>query len=72
MHLDAPDGPILTTATINATTGNNDYASQSFPITDPGGTHRLYLVVRSVAGGPTSNLLNLNWVEFGGASIGTP
>jgi PKD repeat protein/glucose/arabinose dehydrogenase len=72
LHLDAPDGPILTTATINATTGNNDYASQTFPITDPGGTHRLYLVFRAVPGGPTANLFNLNWVEFGGAGIGTP
>ena len=60
-----------TMATINATTGNTDYASQTFPITDPGGTHRLYLVFQSVSGGPTTSLLNLNWVEFGGAGIGT-
>ncbi len=71
-HLDAPDGPIVTTATINATTGNNDYASQTVPLTDPGGTHKLYVVFRSVSGGPTSNLFNLNWVEFGGAGVGTP
>ncbi|GAA1809937.1 carbohydrate-binding protein [Planosporangium flavigriseum] len=72
LHLDAVDGPLLTTATINATTGNNDYASQTFPITDPGGTHRLYLVFKSVPGGPTANLFNLNWAEFGGAGVGTP
>jgi type 1 glutamine amidotransferase/PKD repeat protein len=72
LHLDSPTGPLVTTATINATTGNNDYASQTLPITDPGGTHRLYLVFRGVTGGPTANLFNLNWVEFGGAGIGTP
>jgi PKD repeat protein/type 1 glutamine amidotransferase len=72
LHLDSPTGPIVTTATLNATTGNNDYSSQTFPLTDPGGTHRLYLVFRGVSGGPTSNLINLNWVEFGGAGITTP
>jgi hypothetical protein len=72
LHLDAPSGPILSTVTINSTTGNNDYASQTFPISDPGGSHRLYLVFRNVTGGPTSNLFNLNWLEFGGAGIGTP
>jgi cytochrome c len=29
-------------------------------------------VFRGVPGGPTSNLFNLNWIEFGGAGIGTP
>ncbi|HEY7486890.1 MAG TPA: ThuA domain-containing protein [Streptosporangiaceae bacterium] len=69
LRLDAPNGPVVTTATINATTGNNDYASQTFPITDPGGTHRLYLVFQSVSGGPATNLLNLNWAEFGGQGV---
>jgi hypothetical protein len=32
---------------------------------DPGGdAHRLYLVFTPVTGGPTTGLLNLNWVEF--------
>jgi PKD repeat protein/glucose/arabinose dehydrogenase len=72
LHLDSVTGPLLTTATINATTGNNAYSSQTVPVTDPGGTHRLYLVFRGVSGGPTTNLVNLNWIEFGGAGIGTP
>ncbi|MBO0870272.1 MAG: carbohydrate-binding protein, partial [Micromonosporaceae bacterium] len=72
LHLDSITGPLLTTATINATTGNNDYSSQTVPVTDPGGSHRLYLVFRGISGGPTTNLLNLNWIEFGGAGIGTP
>lgn len=72
LRLDAPGGPLLTTATITATTGNNDFASQTFPIADPGGTHRLYLVFRAVPGGPATGLFNLNWIEFGGPGVGTP
>jgi PKD repeat protein len=65
LRLDAPDGPLVTTATINATSGNNAWASQVAPVSYPAGTHQLYLVFRSVAGGPTTGLFNLNWVEFG-------
>jgi cytochrome c len=72
LRLDAPTGPLVSTVTINATTGNNDFVSQQFPIADPGGTHRLYLVFRPVSGGPASNLFNLNWIEFGGPGVGTP
>ena len=66
VHLDAVDGPLLTTVTIAATANATTYASQTFPITDPGGAHRIYLVFRPVTGGPGNNFFNLNWVEFGG------
>jgi PKD repeat protein len=72
LHLDSPTGPLLATATLAATTGSTAYASQTLPVTDPGGSHRLYLVFRAVTGGPTTGLVNLNWVEFTGAGIGTP
>ena len=72
VHLDAVDGPLLTTVTIAATANATTYASQTFPITDPGGAHRIYLVFRPVDGGPGNNFFNLNWVEFGGAGVGTP
>jgi len=65
VHLDAVDGPLLTTVTVAATAGPTTYASQTFPITDPGGAHRLYFVFRPAPGGPTNNFFNLNWVEFG-------
>ncbi len=64
VHLDAVDGPLLTTVTIAATGNATTYASQSFPIVSPAGAHRIYLVFRPVAGGPTNNFFNLNWVEF--------
>jgi cytochrome c len=72
LRLDAPDGPILSTATITATGGTGTYATQTFPVTDPGGTHRLYLVFQGVAGGPASNLFTLNWMEFGGTGVALP
>jgi PKD repeat protein/glucose/arabinose dehydrogenase len=72
VHLDAVDGPLLTTVTIPATGNATTYASQTFPIADPGGGHRIYLVFRPAAGGPGNNFFNLNWVEFGGAGVGLP
>jgi Carbohydrate binding module (family 6) len=65
-------GPILTTVTIAPTANATTYASQTFPISDPGGLHKVYLVFRPVAGGPANNFFNLNWVEFGGQGISIP
>jgi PKD repeat protein/type 1 glutamine amidotransferase len=72
VRLDAVDGPLLTTVTVAATESATTYVSQTFPISDPGGTHRIYLVFRPVPGGPTNNFFNLNWLEFGGAGVGVP
>ncbi|MEU4369215.1 ThuA domain-containing protein [Micromonospora chersina] len=69
-RLDSPTGPLLATATVNATSGNNAFTSTTVPVTDPGGTHRLYLVLTTVPGGPASGFGNLNWVEFTGQGIG--
>jgi glucose/arabinose dehydrogenase/PKD repeat protein/type 1 glutamine amidotransferase len=66
LRLDSPTGPLVATATINATPGNNDWSSQSVPVSQAAGTHRLYLVFRAVTGGPATGLGNLNWVEFTG------
>jgi hypothetical protein len=63
-RLDAPDGSVLTTASVNATAGNNSFASTSVPITDPGGTHKFYLVFQTDPDGPASGFGNLDRVEF--------
>ena len=70
LRLDSPTGPLLTTATVNATSGNNAFTSTTVPLTDPGGSHRLYLVFTTVPGGPASGFGNLNWAEFTGQGIG--
>ncbi|GAA4713024.1 ThuA domain-containing protein [Phytohabitans rumicis] len=64
----SPTGPVVATATLNATSGTNSWASQSIPVSYPAGTQQLYLVFTAVSGGPTTNLVNLNWVEFGAAA----
>ncbi|MPZ82544.1 MAG: carbohydrate-binding protein [Actinophytocola sp.] len=65
LRLDSPTGPLVATATLAATSGNNSWASQSVPVDQPAGAHRLYLVFTTVTGGPATGLINLNWVEFG-------
>jgi hypothetical protein len=64
LRLDSPTGPVVATATLLATSGANAWTSQSVPVSQPAGTHRLYLVFRQVTGGPATGLANLNWVEF--------
>ncbi|MGW5202083.1 ThuA domain-containing protein [Streptomyces spiralis] len=70
VHLDSVAGPVLTTAHLTSTGATATWQSQKFPITDPGGKHKIYLVFRSVTGGQTGgNLFNLNWAEFGGQGV---
>jgi PKD repeat protein/glucose/arabinose dehydrogenase/type 1 glutamine amidotransferase len=64
LRLDSPTGPLVTTATLTATSGTNAWADQAVPVSYPAGTHRLYLVFGTAPGGPTTGLINLNWVEF--------
>ena len=47
-------------------TAAGTYASQTFPLVNPGGLHRLFLVF------PNANTYSLNWVEFVGSGVGTP
>lgn len=64
--MDSPTGPLVATATLAATTGNNAWASQGVPVDQPAGAHRLSLVFTTVTGSPATGLANLNWVEFAG------
>ncbi|MGH3658063.1 MAG: carbohydrate-binding protein, partial [Micromonosporaceae bacterium] len=73
IRLDAVDGPVIATATITSTGDPNTWQSQTVPVSDPGGLHKIYLVFRSVPGGQTgNNLFNLNWAEFGGQGVSAP
>jgi len=66
-RLGSPTGPVVTTATVRATAGTAFWESQTFPLSHPAGGQELYLVVKSVPGGPAGGLFNLNWVEFAAA-----
>ncbi|WBB95351.1 MULTISPECIES: ThuA domain-containing protein [unclassified Solwaraspora] len=68
VRVDAPDGPLVASTTLNATSGSRDWTSHDVAIDHPAGTHQLYLVFRTVDGGPDSNLVYLNWVQFNPAS----
>ena len=71
VRLDAVDGPMLTTATLDVDGRRRPPGrARRVPITDPGGLHEVYLVFRSVPGGQTgNNLFNLNWAEFEGQGV---
>ena len=62
---------MLQTVTLNATATNNNntYASQTSASLNFTGSQRLFLVFRAVTGGPTTNLANINWVEFSGPGV---
>jgi len=61
----AGGGTLVSSQTITGTAAGT-YASQTFPLTDPGGSHRLFLVFAN------ANTYSLNWVEFVGSGVGTP
>ena len=60
----AGGGTLVSSFTINGTAAGT-YASRTFPLTDPGGTHKLFLVFSN------ANTYSLNWVEFVGSGVGT-
>jgi cytochrome c len=64
LRLDSPTGPLVTTATLPATSSANAWTSHTVPVDQPAEGHRLYLVFNGVPGGPTTGLVNLNWAEF--------
>ena len=53
----AGGGTLVSSHVINGTAAGT-YASRTFPIVNPGGSHRLFLVF------PNANTYSLNWVEF--------
>src|SRR5262249_29250485 len=68
VRLDATNGMLLGTAAVPPTSGA--YTNVTLPLTDPGGTHDLYLVFKRNPG--DTDLLRLNWLEFQGSGVGIP
>ena len=60
----AGGGTMVSSQTITGTAAGT-YASQTFPLVDPGGAHRLFLVFAN------ANTYSLNWVEFVGPGVGS-
>jgi PKD repeat protein/type 1 glutamine amidotransferase len=61
----AGGGTLVSSQTITGTAAGT-YASQTFPVVNPGGAHKLFLVFAN------NNTYSLNWVEFVGGGVGTP
>jgi hypothetical protein len=68
LRLDAPNFRPVGGGTLDATAGNNAWASRSVAVSVAAGSHKLFPVFRGVTGGPTSGLATLNWVAFAPAS----
>jgi cytochrome c len=60
---DSPAGPLLGSVAVPVTGGGTTWTEVTAPVTDPGGTHALYLVFTNPA--TTGLLFNLDRFEFG-------
>jgi cytochrome c len=68
-RIDSPTGPKIGEVTVPNTGGWDTYRTlDPAPITDPGGTHDLYLVG---ADDQPGDLLDLDWLRFNGMGVST-
>ena len=66
---DSITGPVIATADLTSTGGVDTWATKTVPIAMTG-KHEVFVTFRTVTGGQTgANVLNLNWVEFGGNGV---
>jgi hypothetical protein len=65
VRLDSPFGPQLGVASVPNSAGT--YTNITLDLTDPGGTHALYLVFIRNHG--ATDLFKVNWLEFVGAGV---
>ncbi|GAB5536640.1 MAG: ThuA domain-containing protein [Rubricoccaceae bacterium] len=69
-RIGSPDGPLVSSARVSPTGGWQTYKDVTVPITDPGGSHTLYLVFQNTQS--RTGLLNLNWIRFHGDGAAVP
>ncbi len=67
VRVDAPDGPLLSTALVETTGNWQRYRDVTTPIDDPGGTHELFFVFKRNPG--DGGLFNVNWIDFHGRGV---
>ncbi|MBX2822611.1 MAG: ThuA domain-containing protein [Rhodothermaceae bacterium] len=67
VHVDAPDGPVISTTSVERTGQWQLYRDVTAYIEDPGGTHELFFVFTNSPG--ASGLFNINWMDFIGPGI---
>ncbi len=73
VRLDAPDGELLGSVDVPGNLGAPAWASYSVPVTDPGGTHELFLVFRNPLVPPNpvapSSMMSVNYLHFVGTGL---
>jgi hypothetical protein len=67
VHVDSPDGALISTAVVEPTGQWQVYRDVTTPIIDPGGTHELFFVFKRNPG--DGGLFNVNWMDFHGAGV---
>ena len=67
VRVDSPDGPVISTTSVDPTGGWQLYQDVTAHIEDPGGTRELFFVFNNFPG--ASGLFNINWMDFIGSGI---
>ncbi|MPZ25018.1 MAG: carbohydrate-binding protein [Micromonosporaceae bacterium] len=70
LRRDAPDGALLGSAPVGDTGG--EWVTVTAPVADPGETFALHLVFTAPAGGPATDLFDLNFLEAVGKGVAGP
>ena len=65
LHTDSLTGPLIATVPVTATGGNQSWQTVTASGTSPGGTHTVFLLLRSEQ---PMDFVNLNWFQVGGLS----
>lgn len=75
-RLDAPDGPLVGSATVPGSLTDTSWRTVGIPVDDPGGTHALHLVFRNPLVPPNplapSSMMLVNSIEFVGVGLDSP
>lgn len=75
VRLDAPDGPLVGSATVPGSLTDASWRTVQVPVDDPGGTHTLHLVFRNPLVPPNpvapSSMMRVNFIEFVGTGLPT-
>jgi PKD repeat protein/glucose/arabinose dehydrogenase/type 1 glutamine amidotransferase len=69
LRADSPTGPVISTTQVEETGGFDNYELVTAPVSDPGGSHPLFLVFTNSEAGENDPLLDVDWFEFNGKGV---
>ena len=72
-RLDSATGPIVGSLNVTGTGTNQPWSTVRMPVTDPGGSHELFLVFDNILVPPTplapGNIMSINFLQFVGGGV---